>query len=139
MSSQRPAAMMAPEAAPRILVVEDEMLIAALIEEILTSLGHVVVGPVGRLDAALRLANDAVLDAAILDVTVRGGQTFPVAERLTSRGIPFLIASGYGTWALPEPFRHLPRLTKPFRRQELELRLQLLLTPRLGANRAAAP
>ena len=103
----------------RVLVVEDDMLIAIHIEDALRDLGCVVVGPVGKLDAALRMANDEILDAAILDVNIRGGHVFPVAERLQARGIPFALASGYGDWALPEAFRNQPRLTKPFTEQEL--------------------
>ncbi|MGI4946928.1 MAG: response regulator [Janthinobacterium lividum] len=95
------------------------MLIAIHIEEALRDLGCVVVGPVGKLDAAVRIADCEVLDAAILDVNIRGGHVFPVAERLRARGIPFALASGYGDWALPEAFRNQPRLTKPFTEQEL--------------------
>lgn len=69
----------------RILVVEDEMLIAVLIEEMLQGLGCHVVGPVSRLDAALRLAHEEPLDAAILDVRIRGGQVYPVAEELLAQ------------------------------------------------------
>lgn len=110
----------------RILVVEDEMLIALIIEETLQDLGCVVVGPVGRLDAALQLATDEVLDAAVLDVSVRGGKVYPVAEQLLARGIPFLLASGYGEWALPEAFRDRPRLTKPFTPERLEEQVRSL-------------
>ena len=110
----------------RILVVEDEMLIAVMIEEALQDLGCVVVGPVARLDAALRLARDEVLDAAILDVTIRGGQVYPVAEHLLARGIPFVLASGYGDWALPENLQDQPRLTKPFSARDIEKHVRLL-------------
>lgn len=110
----------------RILVVEDEMIIALSIEETLQELGCVVVGPVGRLDAALRLAGDEALDAAVLDVTIRGGHIYPVAERLLARGVPFVLASGYGEWALPENLRDRPRLTKPFTPQELGNQARLL-------------
>ena len=89
----------------RVLVVEDETLIAVEIEETLRELGCVVVGAVGKLDAALRLAAEEALDAAILDVAIRGGHVFPVAERLLARGVPFVLASGYGDWALPETLR----------------------------------
>ena len=103
----------------RVLVVEDDMLIAACIEEALHGVGCVVVGPVSKLEAALELANEETLDAAILDINIRGGHVYPVAERLRARGIPFALASGYGDWALPEAFRNQPRLTKPFTEQEL--------------------
>lgn len=117
----------------RILVVEDDMLIAIYIEEVLKGLGCVVVGPVGKLDAAMRIADDEGLDAAILDVNIRGGHVFPVAERLRARRIPFALASGYGDWALPEAFQNQPRLTKPFTEQELEAQV-LSLHRGQGAN-----
>ena len=110
----------------RILVVEDETLIAMQIEGILLDLGCVVIGAVGRLDAALRLAADQPLDGAILDVNIQGGLVYPVADRLATRGIPFMFASGYGTWILPEGLRDLPRLMKPFRRRELETGVRAL-------------
>lgn len=110
----------------RVLVVEDEMLIAMSIEETLQGLGCVVVGPVGKLDDALRLAGGEALDAAVLDVTIRGGKVYPVAERLLARGVPFVLASGYGEWALPENLRDRPRLTKPFTPKELGEQARLL-------------
>lgn len=109
------------EAPPRrILVVEDEMLISMIIEEALTNLGCEIVGPASSLETALRLARDEVIDAAFLDVTIRGGQVFPVAEILMQRGIPFVFSSGYGDWALPEALQGHRRLTKPFTVGELE-------------------
>ena len=104
----------------RVLVVEDDMLIAVVLEEMLQDLGCVVVGPVGKLDDAMRMADDEALDLAILDVNIRGGHIYPVAERLRARGVPFALASGYGDWALPEAFRDQPRLIKPFTEQQLE-------------------
>lgn len=104
----------------RILVVEDEMSIAAFIEEVLLDLGCIVVGPVAKLDAAIQLARDGEIDAAILDVHVRGGQIFPAAELLLARGIPFVLASGYGDWAFPTSLRGQRRLTKPFTCQDIE-------------------
>ena len=83
----------------RILVVEDETLIAILIEQALQELGCVIVGPVSKLDVALQLARDETMDAAILDVAIRGGYVYPVADLLLARGIPFVLASGYGDWA----------------------------------------
>lgn len=124
--------------ARRILVVEDDLVIAVLIEEALQDLGCVVVGPVGKLDTALRLADDEALDGAILDVTIRGGKIFPVVERLQARGVPFVLASGYGDWALPEAFRNQPRLTKPFRVEELKAQMQLLCDALDSSRRADA-
>jgi DNA-binding response OmpR family regulator len=104
----------------RVLVVEDEMMIAMVLEESLRALGCAVVGPVSKLDDAMRLARTEVLDAAVLDVNIRGGQVFPVAEILIARGIPFALASGYSDWILPETMQGKPRLTKPFTLHELE-------------------
>lgn len=98
----------------RILVVEDETLIAMTFESVLRKLGCEIVGPVGKLETAMQMAREETLDAAILDVNIRGGRVFPVAEVLQARNVPFVLASGYGDWALPEAFRDLPRLTKPF-------------------------
>ena len=114
----------------RILVVEDETMIALLIEDMLETLGCVVVGPTGRLEEAIRLAREEAFDAAILDVTIRGGQSFPVAEILRERDIPFVLASGYGEWALPEAFRGNTRLQKPFTDAEFEGALNAVCAPR---------
>lgn len=98
----------------RILVVEDEMLVAMLIEDAVTDLGHQVVGPAMRLDAALAAAGEEDFDFAILDINLAGKQSFPVADRLIERGIPFMFASGYGLAGLVDPYRSAPVLQKPF-------------------------
>jgi DNA-binding response OmpR family regulator len=110
----------------RILVVEDETLIAMEIEATLEALGCDIVGPVGTLETALQLAREMTLDAAILDVTIRGGKSYSVANELLSRDIPFALANGYGDWALPGAMRDCPRLTKPFTAAELEKQVRLL-------------
>lgn len=108
------------------MVVEDEALIAFEIESVLEALGCEVVGPVGAVETALQLARESMLDAAILDVTVRGGKIYPVAEHLVARDIPFVLASGYGDWALPDMLQDHPRLTKPFTVPQLEEQLASL-------------
>lgn len=110
----------------RFLVVEDETLIAVLIEDALVEMGCEIVGPSGRLDTALQLATDGEFDAAILDITIRGGKVYPIAELLAARGIPFVFASGYGDWALPEAFRDRPRLIKPFTLRALHKQIKML-------------
>lgn len=112
----------------RILVVEDESIIASLIAGHLDERGFVVVGPVAKLIDALILASTAVFDAAVLDITIRGGTIYPVAEIIKNRGIPFILASGYSTWALPEVLRDQPRLTKPFRMDEFDDLLETILS-----------
>jgi CBS domain containing-hemolysin-like protein len=72
----------------------------------------------------------AVVVAAILDVAIRGGHVQPVAEQLLARGIPFVLASGYGDWSLPENLRDQLRLTKPFTPADLEQQVKLLCARR---------
>src|SRR6185437_8498880 len=111
----------------QVLVVEDEMTIVVMIEDTLRQLGANVVGPAARLDAALRLAREAPIDAAVLDINIRGGNSYPVADILTERGIPFVFCSGYGDWAIDKRHRDRPRLQKPFTSSDLEARMLELL------------
>jgi CheY-like chemotaxis protein len=99
----------------RVLVVEDEFLIAEDLRLALEDLGAEVVGPVATVDAAL----DAVrlergLDGATLDIMLRGEKSFPVAEALKARGLPFVLLTGYSDRAVPEGLRDAPRCPKPF-------------------------
>lgn len=100
----------------RVLVVEDEMLLALDLEEGLRDAGCEVVGPAGSLRSALRLAENSEIDAAILDVNLAGERVFPVALVLSERGIPFVFATAYaGSDELyPQEVRDVPRLSKPY-------------------------
>jgi CheY-like chemotaxis protein len=100
-------------------LVEDEILVALLLEDMLAELGHMVVGPVARLDKALEMARREALDAALLDVNIDGDDVFPVAEALAARSIPFVFATGYGRRGLHAPYCDRPILQKPFRRHNL--------------------
>jgi DNA-binding response OmpR family regulator len=122
----------------RFLVVEDETLIAIEIEDALEALGCAIVGPVSTLETALRLAREVPLDAAILDVTIRGGKSYPVAEQLRARKIPFVLASGCGDFVLPEMLRDQLRLTKPFTAAELEAQVRFLCGEAAKRRRAIA-
>ncbi|HET6469264.1 MAG TPA: hypothetical protein VFG43_12895 [Geminicoccaceae bacterium] len=107
--------MTAEAAARRILVVEDEMLIALDLDLVLRRAGYEVVGPAGRVGEALRLlAREPGLDGALLDVQVDEETVFPVADALVARGVPFLFLSGYGTDILPPAHRARPCLIKPY-------------------------
>ena len=134
MSTSQPVARDA--AGLRVLLVEDEIMIALLVEEILAGFGHTVVGPASRIDRALELVASEAIDVAILDVNVDDKDVYPVAEALAARGIPFMFVSGYGT--LPERFSDRPRLTKPFRQRALLELLVELGDGRLAATRHAA-
>jgi CheY-like chemotaxis protein len=99
----------------RILVVEDESLVAMLLETILEDMGCVPVGPIGTVNEALRVAtDDPALDAALLDVNVAGHEVFPVAAALRARGVPFVFSTGYGEGGLPNEWRGQATLQKPF-------------------------
>ena len=99
----------------RILVVEDEALVAMLLETMLEDMGFSPVGPVGDIDTALEmLSDDRGLDGALLDVNVAGREVFPVAAALKARGVPFVFSTGYGEGGLPEDWRGHPTIQKPF-------------------------
>ena len=93
----------------RILVVEDEAIIAMLVEEMVLDFGSEVVGPAAKMDEALRLASHAPLDAAILDVNVGGVVVVPVADVLQQRGIPIIFATGYGAVCCRHASHIIPR------------------------------
>jgi len=96
------------------------MLVAMFIEDTITDLGHQVVGPAMRLDNAMAAARSEQIDFAILDINLAGEQSFPVADLLAERGIPFMFASGYGVAGLTESYRHVDVLQKPFEPELLE-------------------
>jgi|SRR6185437_2824656 len=103
----------------RVLVVEDEMLLAMLMEDTIADFGCDVVGPVARVADGVRLANTERLDGAILDINVAGTDVFPVARELAERRIPFIFVSGYDSGHLPDEWRGRPTLQKPFHPQDL--------------------
>jgi CheY-like chemotaxis protein len=107
-------------AALRVLVVEDEMLVAAMLEGMIADLGHELAGSAARLDQALALARSETFDFAVLDVNLDGEEIYPVAEALAARGIPFAFCTGYGPRRLPAPHRSRPILHKPFQQRDLE-------------------
>jgi DNA-binding NtrC family response regulator len=98
----------------RVLIIEDEAAISILMEDMLLDLGIETIGPASTLAPALRLAREADLDAAILDINIAGAQSYPVADVLRNRGIPVIFATGYGWSVLPERFKSCQILQKPF-------------------------
>jgi len=102
-----------------VLLIEDESMVALLLEGMRTELGHEVVGPVARLDKALEIAQQQKLDVALLDVNLNGKEIYPVAEALAPREIPFVFITGYGKNVVRAPYRDRPTLQKPLRRDDL--------------------
>ena len=119
----------------RILVIEDEPLIAMHIEFSIENLGHDMVGPIARLDDALIAAGRDDYDCAIIDINIIGGSSQDVAAIFAARQRPFVVASGYHDKSLPETLRNRPRLTKPYSGHELETELQRMAAACRGAVR----
>ena len=107
----------------RVLVVEDESLVAMLIEEYLIDLGCVVAGSARRVAKGLETVSQCEIDTAVLDVNVAGESVSPVAELLDKRGIPFIFASGYGAKGVEARWADRPVLQKPFSPDDLRLAL----------------
>jgi DNA-binding response OmpR family regulator len=103
----------------RIMVVEDELLVAMMVEDALLEEGCVVVGPFSRLDDAMCAAETEEIDCAVLDVNIAGRNVYPVAETLAARGVPFVIVSGYGQDAIPANRPHWVACAKPFLPEQL--------------------
>ncbi|HZZ35245.1 MAG TPA: response regulator [Caulobacteraceae bacterium] len=100
----------------RLLIVEDEALVAMMLEDMLAGLGCVVVEVAGSVSEGLALAGDAslALDAAVLDVNLGGEEVYPVAEKLSAGGVPFVFSTGYGVAGIAPGFARVPALAKPF-------------------------
>ena len=104
----------------KILVVEDEVLVALMISEMLNELGCVVAGSAGTVRDALALAQSSDLDGAILDLNLGGEPVYPVAEALSSKGVPFVFLTGYGAGGIDSRFAGVPTIAKPFHPSALE-------------------
>lgn len=104
----------ADRTAKRVLIVEDEYLVALHLEDLLEALGYQVVGRASHLNDALVLARNSEIDFAVLDINLAGPYSFPVADILRDRGIPFIFASGYGSDGLVEGYQQETALSKPY-------------------------
>jgi CheY-like chemotaxis protein len=109
-----------------VLVVEDEPILAMALEDMLADLGCEVIGPASRLQPALRLAGEAQVDAAILDINLHGEHSHAVADLLRARAVPMLFATGYGS-ACSDRFDDVPVLAKPYRQDRLVMLLERLI------------
>ncbi len=118
--------------APRercILVAEDEMLIALLLQDMLSDLGFNTL-MAARVGKAAKLAATAEVDCAILDINLDGEPSYPVAEELRRRGVPIVFSTGYGKANLSAEYWDCPILSKPYSERELERVLsQVLASP----------
>jgi DNA-binding NtrC family response regulator len=119
-----------PFSGRRVLLVEDEMIVAWLLEDMLADLSCAVVGPAASVDQALAMIDTEAIDVAVLDVNLNGQMSYPVADALAARGVPFAFSTGYQKDRLVERYRTVPALQKPFHLSELEDMLARLLTPK---------
>jgi CheY-like chemotaxis protein len=108
----------------RLLLVEDEALIALMLEDMVENMGCAVTGLAPRVALGVAMAETGHFDVAILDVNVAGENVEPVAERLAAKGVPFIFATGYGEAGVPLRYRDRPVVAKPFRSEQLEAAIQ---------------
>jgi CheY-like chemotaxis protein len=111
----------------RVLIVEDEAAVSMLIEDMVLEFGTEIVGPAASLEEAMALVRREHIDAAILDVNVRGTMAFEVADAMRQAGIPLIFATGYGKRVIPPRFQDAPILAKPFRYDGLKGALRTAL------------
>ena len=104
----------------RVLLIEDEILVAMMMRDILTELGLTVVGPFSRLSEAMIAAVHENIDGGIIDVNLGGEFVYPVADVLVAREIPFVFVTGYGVESIEGRFGHVPIIKKPVQRQALQ-------------------
>jgi CheY-like chemotaxis protein len=115
-----------PLSGVKLLVVEDEALIAMEVEEMIAALGAEVVGSFSRVTDALQALERETVAGAILDIQLDGERTLGLVDVLLERGCPILFVTGGALESIPEPYRQLPRLRKPFNQVDLERSAKLI-------------
>jgi two-component sensor histidine kinase/CheY-like chemotaxis protein len=120
MGEERPELPLQLETGNRVLLVEDEILVAMMMKDILTELGFSVIGPFSRLAEAMVAAVHDNIDAGIIDVNLGGEFVYPVADVLAARNIPFVFITGYGVESIDSRFDYVPIVKKPVQRQVLQ-------------------
>jgi DNA-binding response OmpR family regulator len=109
-----------------VLVAEDEPMVSMLLEDLLDAAGYRVL-LVERASDGVALVSNEDIDVAILDVTLGREDSFPIADALSARGVPFLFASGYGMDGIPDRYRDITVLQKPYDMKGIRLVLDRLL------------
>jgi len=114
----------------RVLLVEDEIFVVWLLEDMLADLGCAVVGPASSVNQALAMIDAEAIDAVVLDVNLNGQMSYPIADVLAARSVPFVFSTGYDKDTLLDGYRIFPVLQKPFHRSQLSVVLAKMLTPK---------
>jgi CheY-like chemotaxis protein len=104
----------------KVLLVEDEFIISMLTEDMLGELGHEVSVSASTLEQGMRFANDGAFDLAVLDINLHGVMSYPIADLLIKRSIPFIFASGYTAQGIDPRYPDVQKLQKPFTLAGLE-------------------
>ena len=107
----------------KVLVVEDEMMIAMLIEDMLDEFGCKLVGPATNVPRALELIGKEQVEVAVLDLNLDGKDTYAIADALRQKNVPFIFATGYGSTGMRPEYGDRPVLQKPFQAKDLETAL----------------
>jgi CheY-like chemotaxis protein len=115
-----------PGGSPVWLIVEDEALVAMLVQDAVEEIGCRTVGPAARVADALALIGESVPDAALLDVNLAGEKVYPVADHLMAHDIPFVFLTGYGDSDIDPRFRDRPTIRKPFTPKEIQTTVSLV-------------
>jgi CheY-like chemotaxis protein len=137
--SERPETTVSPSlciAGNRILAVEDEPLVAAMLGNALTDLGFSVIGPIGTIAPALQSARTDSIDGAILDLNIGGEPIYPVADALMARGIPFVFLTGYRSDGIDRRYAHVAALQKPIDPEALR---HIFTYKKVGPHGLASP
>jgi len=111
----------------RVLVVEDEMMLLMMIEGMLEDMGCESFSAVATVKQALAILDTKTFDVAMLDLNLNGDRSYPIADALAARGVPFLFSTGYGSGGVGEGYRDRPVLMKPYRIDQLATTLRRLL------------
>jgi CheY-like chemotaxis protein len=112
----------APDLQRRILVLEDNYLLADALCDLVRDCGCEVAGAVGHVESALEFVQQRDIDGAVVDINLHGDPSFPVCDELQRRKVPFFFLSGYGSWVLPDAFRGSRLLSKPVNRTDFKPR-----------------
>ena len=122
-----------PDGALRVLIVEDELLLALELADLVRLMGHEAVGPVATLTTGLELLQGASIDAALLDINLWGEPVYPLAQGCLDRGIPVIFVTSLQPKDIVPEMRSLPCMTKPWTRGKLEGLMSTVFRPSMPA------
>ena len=121
----------------RILLVEDEFLVAAEMCEEVGDLGLEVVGPFGSVEEAVAAIRATTIDAALVDINLGGVWAYPIADELIARDVPFAFTTGYDRASIQDRYADVPRISKPVSARMLRDLIGTILEPRPADRKAA--